>query len=147
MDMIQRLDAGAATRVLETIARGQSHGETADIKEAREVAAAWQKQAGETNKSDISATDGELARAVLVWLAEDPRQRRAIEAVVSNPPPERFDVISMGSVCAVLLLLKTKGVIQYKDGSWRFKVELVELKEGLLKVVLDYFAKLALPGK
>jgi hypothetical protein len=144
MDEIFDLDDETAIRVLETITRGQAHGETIGLKEATQLSTTWREVVGDVGSDDAPATDGDLARAALAWMATDPQQRKAIEAVIANPAPPRYGVASLGALLAVLLVLKTKGIVEYKNGKWRIKVELVELKEGPLKIVFDLFAKLSL---
>jgi hypothetical protein len=72
-------------------------------------------------------------------------QRRLIASLAAALAPLRyaFDP-SLGALVCVLLLLKTKAVIEHdKAGRWHFKAELIELKQGPLGVVLNLFAKLA----
>jgi len=138
----EQLDDATALRVLRALARVQSRGETPD---AAQLAQALPPLDSGT-ASDSPVSEGDLARATLAWLAQDPQQAQTIEALVAGPAPTRFFGFepSMGTLLCVLLLLKTKAVVERdKEGRWRFKVELVELKQGPLSAVLGLWAKLA----
>lgn len=149
MDGIEKLTDAAAIGVLEAVARGQGHGQTADTRQASSLAAAWKETAGQEPAEAQPASEGDLARAALQWLSADAQSRTAITRMMDGPRPESFGVVGtgLGVIAAVLLLLKLKGVVEYKDGKWHFKVELVELKEGPLKIVFENLSRLIqLPG-
>lgn len=144
MDLdIEHLDDATAIRVLQTLARARPR---ADVPDPDELRHALPTPAGAGVDCDVR--DADLARATLAWLAQDPEQRPVIESIASAPAPAHraFDP-GLGALFCVLLLLKTRAVIERdKDGRWRFKVELVELKQGPLSAVLDLVAKLAKRG-
>jgi hypothetical protein len=138
---IERLDDATALRVLQTLARARPRD---DVPDAGQLLHALPPQLADAG-SDPGVRDADLARATLGWLAQDAQQRRLIESLAAGPAPMRyaFDP-SLGALVCVLLLLKTKAVIERdKAGRWHFKAELVELKQGPLGAVINLFAKLA----
>ncbi len=136
---IERLDDATALRVLQSMARAQPEDERPSVDQLA--------QALPSPAPDDAAGAGEadLARATLAWLAEDPEQRLVIESLATGPPATRYAFEpSVGALMCVLLLLKTKAVVERdKEGRWRLKVELVELKEGPLGAVINLFTRLA----
>lgn len=138
---IERFDDKTALRVLQILARAQPEDEAPSVDELVQMLPS-------PVSADVASSpkdEGDLARAALLWLAQDPEQRQVIESLATGPSPERyaFDP-GLGAVVCVLLLLKTKAVIERdKNGRWRLKVELIELKDGPLGAVINLMAKLA----
>ena len=142
---IEQLDDTTALRVLEALVRTRPRDEVPDAAQLAQSLTARTS----ASATVVPASDADLARATLVWLAQDPQQRRVIDTLVAAPAaPARFAFVpGLGTLACVLLILKTKVLIERdKDGRWHFKAELIELKQGPLGVVLDLFAKLAKKG-
>lgn len=141
--IIAALTDSKAIEILKTIT--QAHCETSsDMPATNALSDAW--QVDQTADTPADASEGALARITLQWLAdEDPTQKQAIHAMAQQQSPMRFAMgLSIGSVLAVLLLLKTQGKVEYKNGKWHLKVELVELKQGPLKTVFALLSKMQL---
>lgn len=139
---IDELDDSKAVRLLAMVARADGAGTMPDIADAERLLASTRSNEAECPGEGV--TEGELARAALRWLAEDTRLRQAIDDMAARPTPERYGFeVGIGAVAIVLLLLKTRGVIEYKDGRWHFKLELADVKHGPLKTVLDLLARLS----
>lgn len=142
---IEKLDDATALHVLEALARAQPRAEVLDADQLSQSLTTLTSASAPA--APVSGAD--LARSTLVWLAQDPQQRRVIDSLVATPAaPTRFAFApGLGALACVLLILKTKALIERdKDGRWHFKAELIELKQGPLGVVLDLFAKLAKKG-
>lgn len=141
---IEQLDDATALRVLNTLTRARPKVEVPDVaqlvRDLPPLTAATEPGSG--------VRDADLARAALVWWAQDAQQRQVIESIAAGSAPTRFVLDpGLGALACVILLLKTKAVIERdKEGRWHFKAELIELKQGPLGAVLDLFAKLAKKG-
>ncbi len=87
-DCISSLDDATARRVLDSIARAQSaSAETALTPELRR---ALQEFATGPETAAIPASDGDLARAALLLLADDPQQQPILTALIEGPAPTKF---------------------------------------------------------
>ena len=136
-EMIRNMDDETAVRVLSTITRARTRGESEEPPSpsaARQLARELPR--GE-HRPAPSATEADLARATLDWLAEDETMLREIRALATRPTPRSFQPeLTLGTVVAVLLLLKLKGCIgRDADGRWHFQVELAELQSPLKTVI------------
>lgn len=81
-------------------------------------------------------------------MAEDQSAREAIVALVSAPPPQRFDPASTLAVtAAVLLVLQTHvRFARDKAGQWSLTIEKKPTTESLLKPLVQKLLSL-FPGK
>ncbi|MEI7733529.1 MAG: hypothetical protein WCO56_28425 [Verrucomicrobiota bacterium] len=141
---IEHLDDETALRVLRALARARPKGDVPDVAQLAQILPPL--TTGVEPSSGVR--DADLARAALVWWAQDAPQARTIESIIAEPAPKpyAFDP-GLGALVCVLLLLKTKAVIERdKDGRWHFKAELIELKQGPLGAVLNLFANLTKKG-
>jgi len=122
-ELISELDDERAVRILE------------DVTQARlnrgEQPPAWSDQPAERlreafdiTKTDGGASTGDVARAALLVLAEDPDTRQAIETMVRHMPASRQVFVEPGTaalMAAVLVVLQSQ--IELKrgtDGKWSF---------------------------
>ena len=97
----------------------------------------------ETVRVGDRVTEGDLACAALLWLAESPRERQIVEDMITQEPPAHYGIgMGIGAIVAVLPILKAKGLVEYKDGRWHSKIELTEMKERPLKSVLNLLGRL-----
>ncbi len=131
---IQSLGDADAKRILATFARHQPG--------YRDDSLSPQVTEALRNEPDLTAvypSEGDLARAALLLLADDPTHRQIIETMVSNPPPERLGVVETAAVTsAVLFVLGTHVKIERdKDGRWTFKLEKKPTEISLLKSLMQ----------
>jgi hypothetical protein len=98
-DLIQSLDDATARRVLATFARAQTHPtETALTPELRQ---ALQEFVPAPETAAVSANEGDLARAALLLLADDPQQQPMHIALIDGPAPTKFGVLETVAINTV----------------------------------------------
>ncbi len=147
-DEIQRLDDGRALYILSTFAQARmrrvecetsvEHGLGRAIRE--ELLRSFGEAEGESTTNPVS--DGDLARAALLVLLENPENRDGIRALVNGPQPERFlGVELIAAVVAGLVVLQTHVKIgRDKKGKWSFVIEKKPTKDGLLRDLIKALA-------
>jgi hypothetical protein len=117
---IQILSDAHAQHVLTTFAKNQAGYHDAVLSPELVEALGYYQEPAST---DIS--EGDLARATLLLLADDPQYRPIIDAMVSNPSTQQFGLVEttaiMGAVLFVLGIHVT--VERDKVGKWQFKIE------------------------
>ena len=121
-DLIQSLDDATARRVLATFARAQANPtETALTPELRQ---ALREFATSPEIAAVSASEGDLARAALLLLADDPQWQSILIALIDGPAPAQFGPIKNAAVItAVLLVLQLYVKFEYdKDGRWSIEI-------------------------
>lgn len=97
---IQSLDDATARRVLATFARAQANpAETALTPELRQ---ALREFATSLETAAVSASEGDLARAALLLLADDPQQQSIITALIDGPAPAQFGPVKNAAVIAAV---------------------------------------------
>ena len=131
-DCISSLDDATARRVLDSIARAQSaSAETALTPELRR---ALQEFATGPETAAIPASDGDLARAALLLLADDPQQQPILTALIEGPAPAQFGPAKNAAIiAAVLFVLQLYVKFEYdKDGRWSIEI----VKESTDKALL-----------
>ena len=136
-DLIQSLDDAAARRVLDSITRAQTaSAETALTPELRQ---ALREFATGPEVAAVPAGDGDLARAALLLLADDPQQQPILTALIEGPAPTKFGVLETTAVVtAVLLVLQTHVRFERdKDGRWLLKIEKKPTDNSLLKILVQ----------
>ncbi len=136
-DLIQSLDDATARRVLDSIARDQaSPAETTLTPELRQ---ALREFATSPETAAVSASEGDLARAALLLLADDPQQQPILTALIEGPAPTKFGVLETAAVVtAVLLVLQTHVKFERdKDGRWTLKIEKKPTDNSLLKLLVQ----------
>ena len=90
-------------------------------------------------------SEGELARAALLLLADAPEHAQGVAALTTNPPPKQFMGVSGAAmlVPAVLIVLQTHLKFHRNpDGRWSLSIEKKptdnELLKGLVKKLLGF---------
>lgn len=80
-------------------------------------------------------SQGALARAALLVLAQDPGHERGISALVENPRVEKYAFVETAIlISAVLVVLETHIKFERgKDGRWDLKIEKKPTDSNLLK--------------
>ena len=136
-DLIQSLDDATARRVLATFARAQATpAETALTPELRQ---SWREFAPAPETAAVSANEGDLARAALLLLADDPQQQPMLTALIEGPAPTRFGVLeTVAIISAVLVVLQTHVKFERdKEGRWSVKIEKKPTDNSLLKPLVQ----------
>ena len=120
-DRIASLDDATAHRVLATFARAQANPAEATL--TPELRQALREFATGPEVAAVPAGDGDLARAALLLLADDPQQQPILTALIEGPAPTKFGVLETTAVVtAVLLVLQTHVRFERdKDGRSRSK--------------------------
>jgi hypothetical protein len=121
-DRIASLDDATARRVLATFARAQAApAETAltpELRQAlREFAPGPEVAAG-------SISEGDLARAALLLLADDPQRQPILAALIEGSAPTQFGPVKNAAVlAAALFVLQLHVKFEYdKDGRWSIEI-------------------------
>ena len=136
-DRIASLDDATACRVLATFARAQATPtETALTPELRQ---ALREFATGPETAAVSASEGDLARAALLLLADDPQQQPMLTALIEGPAPTRFGVLeTVAIISAVLVVLQTHVKFERdKEGRWSVKIEKKPTDNSLLKPLVQ----------
>lgn len=136
-DIIQSLDDATARRVLATFARAQATPtETALTPELRQ---ALREFAPAPETAAVSANEGDLARAALLLLADDPQQQPMLIALIDGPAPTKFGVLeTVAIISAVLVVLQTHVKFERdKEGRWSIKIEKKPTDNSLLKPLVQ----------
>jgi hypothetical protein len=141
-ERIQRLDPAAAERILRTVAQHSVASGSAQRLEADADFKASLSAAAELTATPASA--GEVARAALLVLADDPAQRPALEPLVDHPPPETaqtyVDPANMMILStAALVVLQAHIKVEKTPKGWVFKFEKKPMANSLLA---QFIAKL-----
>ena len=136
-DLIQSLDDATARRVLDSIARAQTASAATTL--TPELRQALREFAISPETAAVSASEGDLARAALLLLADDPQQQPILAALIEGPAPTKFGVLETAAVVtAVLLVLQTHVKFERdKDGRWTLKIEKKPTDNSLLKLLVQ----------
>ena len=136
-DLIQSLDDATARRVLDSIARAQTASAATTL--TPELRQALREFAISPETAAVSASEGGLARAALLLLADDPQQQPILAALIEGPAPTKFGVLETAAVVtAVLLVLQTHVKFERdKDGRWTLKIEKKPTDNSLLKLLVQ----------
>jgi hypothetical protein len=132
---IHSLDDATARRVLTTFARAQAPQAAAQLTPA--LMQTLQNFASEPATGPVS--EGEIARAALLLLADNPQHQPILTALLDGPAPERFGVLETATVVsAVLLVLQTHVKFERdKDGRYSIKIEKKPTDATLLKTLVQ----------
>lgn len=136
-DRISSLDDATARRVLATFARAQAHPtETALTPELRQ---ALREFAPGPETAAVSASEGDLARAALMLIADDSQQQPMLTALIEGPAPTKFGVLeTVAIISAVLVVLQTHVKFERdKEGRWSVKIEKRPTDNSLLKPLVQ----------
>jgi hypothetical protein len=131
---IQTLSDTNAQRILTIFARNQPGYSDSTL--SPELTKALQH---EPDLMATAASSGDLARAALLLLADDPQHRPMIDAMVSQPPVQRFALAETAAIMgAVLFVLGTHIKVERNaKGTWTFKVEKQPTDPTLLKALME----------
>jgi hypothetical protein len=119
-NFITKLDDRTAEMVLQRISRSIMN--RSDIN--TELSPKWQETIqGYSVDTMPTATNGDLARAALSLLAEDPAEREKIRMLVENPAPQGYDFgATIGIVTAAIVVLQVHFEIEKTAEGWKIKV-------------------------
>lgn len=136
---IQSLDDSTATRVLKTFASAHSPGGSV-IELTPTIAQELQKAVDVTPAPKASVSDGELARAALLFLASDSVYEQGIAALVESDHPQRmvgvFETIAVASAVLMVLQIHIK-IERDKQGHISFHIEKKPTDSNLLKTLVQ----------
>ena len=141
-DEILSLTDSKALSVASAFARAKMRGTEQEIRGDASLARAMANEllprlggVADVPSTKHPPTDGELARAALLLLADDPENREAIRALITGPQPEQFFGVELvAAVVAGLVVLQTRvKITRDKNGKYTFEIEKLPTKDGLLK--------------
>ena len=120
------------------MARAQAARETAETAWTQAVADSVARTFGNVSPAAAPAREGDLARAALLVLAEDPRHAEAIRALVSGPEAKSFAVGEIAVLTAALVVLQTRAKFSRdKPGKFTLMVEKAATSDALLKTLVE----------
>lgn len=136
-DRIASLDDATARRLLATFARAQAT--PAETALTPELSQALREFAPGPEAAAVSASEGDLARAALLLLADDPQQQPMLAALIDGPAPTKFGVLeTVAIISAVLVVLQTHVKFERdKEGRWSVKIEKKPTDNSLLKPLVQ----------
>lgn len=131
---IRTLSDTDAQRILTIFARNQPRYSDSTL--SPELTTALEH---EPDLTVTAASSGDLARAALLLLADDPQQRPRIDAMISQPPAQRLGLAETTAIIgAVLFVLGTHIKVERNaKGTWTFKVEKQPTDPTLLKALME----------
>ena len=131
---IQTLSDADAQRILTIFARNQPGYSDSTL--GPELTAALRH---EPDLTAPATSTGDLARAALLLLADDPQHRPIIDAMTSQPPAQRLGLVETAVVLgAVLFVLGTHIKIERNaQGAWTVKIEKKPTDPKLLKSLME----------
>ena len=133
MTPIEQLNNADAVRILDTLRKNALNSNESVTECSTELQEALQAEFGSpTETSPVS--QGDMARAALTLLAEDPQLAANIQALTS-PPPVKFlsGVETALVVTGCLLALQTRVRFhRQKDGKWTFTIDKPSTSEGTI---------------
>jgi hypothetical protein len=137
---IETLSDADAQRILTIFARNQPGYSDSTL--SPELTAALRH---EPDLTAAASSTGDLARAALLLLADDPQHSPIIDAMTSQPPAQRLGLLETSVVIgAVLSVLDTHIKIERNaQGSWTVKVEKKPTDPKLLKSLMEKLLGLA----
>jgi hypothetical protein len=135
------LDDAAAIQILTTIAQARLRPAAPDVAPTPDVHAAL--AAAFDNPAPTAATEGDLARAALDLLAQDPAFAEPIRIMSSQPAAARERYLDPASAIVLttsaLLVLQTR--VKFKrdhTGKWSFEADKKALSDGALKLLVQH---------
>lgn len=118
---IEKLDDATALRLFAIIAKYELDSGATEQRLTSEQLTVLQDEFG-TVETATPVSDGDIARAALMLLAEDPKLRQKIEALAQGGAPDSFSaelLTDAAIVTAAITVLKTGvDVKKDKDGKW-----------------------------
>lgn len=142
-ELIQSLDDATARRVLAIFARAQAT--PAEIALTPELRQALREFATGPEAVAVSASEGDLARAALLLLADDPQQQPILTALIEGPAPAQFGPVKNAAIiAAVLFVLQLHVKFEYdKDGRWSIEIVKEPTDKTLLMPLVQKLLKYA----
>lgn len=136
-ELIQSLGDATARRVLDAIARAQATATSAAL--TPELRQALRDFAAVPETAAASTSDGDLARAALLLLSDDPQQQPILSALIEGPAPAQFGPVKNAAVvAAVLFVLQLYVKFEYdKDGRWSVEIIKEPADKALLMPVVE----------
>jgi len=142
---IGTLSDAAAVELLVAFVRSQPPDDTTPARLDAPLLENLTTAFGAHGEATPPVSEGELARAALLLLADAPEYAQGVAALIANPPPKQFMGVSGAAVIipAVLIVLQTHLKFQRKpDGKWSLSIEKKptdnELLKGLVKKLLGF---------
>lgn len=141
---IETLSDAEAQRILTTFARNQPGYSDSTL--SPELTAALRH---EPDLTATAASPGDLARATLLLLADDPQHRPIIDAMTIQPPAQRLGLVEAAAVIGgVLFVLGTHIKIERNaEGAWTVKIEKKPTDPKLLKSLMEKLLGLTRQGQ
>ncbi len=139
--IIASLDDDTAIGIAGVIAKSLMRGGNIETSPTPEMAAALESAlpvagAGSADR----ASEGEIARAALQWLAEDTEYAKRISAMILGANTQRFSVdpATIGMVVAGIVILQTRIRFEKdKKGKTSFVIEKPSASDALLKALVE----------
>jgi hypothetical protein len=139
------LDDATAIQILTMIAQARLRPAASDVASTPDVRAAL--AAAFDNPAPTAASEGDLARAALDLLAQDPAFAEPIRIMARQPSAatQRYidPVSAIALTTAALLVLQTRGKFKCDHtGKWSFEAEKKALSDGALKPLVQHLLSL-----
>ena len=133
MTTIEQLDDSAAVRILDTLRQHALNTEESVTECPAELRQALQAEFGAPTELS-PASEGDMARAALTLLAEDPQLAANIQVMISQPAARDFGSVETALVVtACLIALQTHVRFhRQKDGQWTFTIDKPSGSESLI---------------
>jgi hypothetical protein len=146
IEQIENLDDPAAVRLLRRVAKEKAAAGAVETEVSPELAGALAVEFG-VEPAETDATPGELARATLLLLAQDPAEETMLmDRMIGDDDRQILGVdpiTATAAVTAALVVLQTHVRIERdKEGKWSFLLEKKAASDGLLKAVAGKLAGL-----
>lgn len=130
-NFITQLDDQTAEMVLQRISQSKLNRDGVESELSPEWEVALRDFAVDATSTPAN---GDLARAALMLLAEDPGEREKIRMLVENPAPQSFDFgATVGIVTASIVVLQVHFEIEKTPGGWKLKVGKKAASDKLLR--------------
>jgi hypothetical protein len=139
------LDDATAIQILTTIAQARLRPAASDIASTPDVCAAL--AAAFDNPAPSAISEGDLARAALDLLAQDPAFAEPIRTMASQPPAVSQRYLDPASTIALttaaLLVLQTRVTFKRDHtGRWSFEADKKALSDGAVKLLVQHLLSL-----
>jgi hypothetical protein len=133
MTTIEQLDDSDAVRILDTLRQHALNADEPATECPTELRDALQAEFGSPTEPS-PASEGDMARAALTLLAEDPQLAANIQAMSNQPPVRSFSPVETALVTtACLIALQTRVRFhRQKDGKWTFTIDKPSMSEGTI---------------
>jgi hypothetical protein len=134
---IAALPSADAVRVLNAVTKARvARGAATALTPDAALGTALTSETGAAPEAGVS--DGDVAKAALALLAEDPAVAPTLAAMIENPPAEdsAHESVALGMGIGVAALVVLQSYIKFerdKAGEWTFKFEKQPMSDSLLK--------------